>query len=161
MISQPRWTEDDFAGTGPSSETMDDNRHPVDDLVKHLAELRDYAAYYLETRKDQLRISLTQLLIYAALGALALAIGVCAVGMATALVLLGVSGGLGELLGGRVWAGALVTGLVALGGLAAVVYFGLRRMTHTSQQRLADKYERRREDFRSRYGREVGAGHDR
>jgi uncharacterized membrane protein len=157
MISQPRWDEP----TGSESAAPGDDGAPqsteqaIDAVFKHVAEVRDYALLYVETRKDQVKVVLFKVLLYAVLGMLALVVGAGVLAVSVVLLLQGVAGGLARLLGDRAWAGNLITGGGVLLFLVLAIYFGVRGATRSSRRRLGEKYDRRQEELRRRFGREA------
>lgn len=164
MISEPRWKEDDgsdgaqaASGETPASEG---EANPIDSLLKHVAEAREYALLYLETRKDQVRVAIRRLALVAGAGFVALAVAASALVVAVVLALSGVAHGIAALLGGRVWAGELITGGALLLGVALAGWWLLKTVNSNSARRIAKKYETRRQQLRSRFGRESAGPRD-
>lgn len=128
---------------------------PLAPLRIYLAELQDYAAYYLAARADALKLQARTILTYGVLGLMA---GMAAAaGLITAVVLAlgGIANGLGQLMGGRIWAGQLITGLGVLIIAAATVVIGLRSVTNSSRRRTMAKYEHWRNQQRAQFGHDV------
>jgi hypothetical protein len=117
--------------------------HPLDPLIAHLAQLRQQASLYAEATADRFKLSARQAAIYAALGCLALLAGGALVVTSAVLILNGTAGGLAVLLGGRLWAGQLITGVVLLVAIAAGAWLGVRSLTGSSRRKTIEKYERR------------------
>jgi len=124
-------------------------------LLAQIAELREYATHYLSTRADILRLRARRIGLTVALGAVGGILGIVALSTAVVYVLRGMSGGLGELLGGRVWAGDLITGLGILAVVAVAAYVSLPRWMNTSRRRTVEKYELRRQKQRVAFGHDV------
>src|SRR4051794_7065410 len=85
--------------------------HPLDPLLAHLADLREQASLYAEATADRVKLTVRQAAVRAALGCLALLAGAAVVVTAAVLMLNGIAGGIGALIGNRLWAGQLITGL--------------------------------------------------
>jgi hypothetical protein len=128
---------------------------PLDRISIELAELREYARYYLEARRDILKLLLRRI----AAGLLLILLGPVAVlGAIVAaiwLLLTGLAGGLGEWFGNRLWLGNLTVGClviasVALGTWLAVIWWRVRW-----RERTVERYEQRQDDQRARFGRDV------
>ncbi len=77
--------------------------------------------------------------------------------MATAAVLLlvGIAHGLGDLLWDKWWLGDLIVGLLVLGGAAAGIIFGMKKLTGTFKKQLVAKYEDRQRQQRINFGHDV------
>jgi uncharacterized membrane protein len=124
-------------------------------LSAHLHELKEYASYYLAARTDLVRAKVRKLVVYAVLGIIAAIVAVTALVVAVVLVLHGIAGGLGELIANRPWAGSLVTGLVLL----AIVFGSLKLIAPQwfaiSRRKVKEKYDRRRQAQRERFGHDV------
>lgn len=158
MISQPRWQstggDENVHETSSMAEdgSPQSTREAIDAVFKHVAEVRDYALLYVETRKDQVKVAVRQAITYAVLGLLALMAGATVLVVSVVLVLGGVAGGIGQLVGGQLWAGQLITGGVVISLAALTVYFAIRSATTTSRRKLGQKYERRRKELQTRFG---------
>lgn len=125
-------------------------------LFKQVAELREYASYYVAARADLIRLKLRRLLIVIAMGVVALVCGVSLAIGAIVYLLQGLAGGLGEWLG-RPWAGQLVAGcslllLFAFGGYLAVSLSERRK-----RRQIGTYYEHRREQQSAAFGQNVRA----
>lgn len=124
-------------------------------LAAHLQEFKEYASYYLAARADLVRSKVRKFVVFALLGIVAAIVGVTALVVAVVLVLLGIAGGLGELITNRPWAGSLVTGLVLL----AVAFGSLKLVAPqwfaVSRRKVKEKYDRRRQTQRERFGHDV------
>jgi hypothetical protein len=131
-------------------------QNPTAPLRAHLAELQDYVAFYLSTKADALKLQVRTVLIYAALGIVAAIVGAGALTTAVVLALNGVANGLAHLLGGRLWAGQLITGSSILLILAAAIILGMRYVTNSSRKKTKEKYDHWRDEQRTRFGHDVG-----
>jgi hypothetical protein len=125
------------------------------DLGDRIAELKSFAGYYITAKLDGIKLSLRNLVLYAALGIVGLIAGGTIIVMASALLVMGISHGLGALFGGRYWLGDLVTGILFLGLIAAGVIFGLKAVTKSSRKRTVEKYEQWQHDQRQHFGTDV------
>jgi hypothetical protein len=120
-----------------------------------LAELGEYVSYFLSAKIDAVKVTARNVGIYAALGIVGLFAGCAFVITAVVLLMMGLANGLGELLGHRPWAGALIIGGVVLGGLAVGIVVTLKKVTNMSRDALVRKYENRQREQRSKFGHDV------
>ncbi len=121
-------------------------------LQSQLEELSDHARLYASAKKDALTSSVRRAALWMVIGAVAAAIAVSIVVTATVFALLGLAQLIGEALGDLPWAGYLITGgglllLLAIGMLVALTWLQSRFRKQTVQ-----KYERRHQAQRARYG---------
>lgn len=127
----------------------------LEPLRRYLAELQDYLSYYLAARTDAVKLQVRTLLIYAALGVVGGLVGVAALIAAVVLALSGTANGLAELLGGRLWAGQLITGATVLVITAAAIFFAMRSITGGSRKKTVKKYENWRGNQQAQFGHDV------
>jgi hypothetical protein len=123
--------------------------------MARLAELREYAAYFIAAKMDGIKIGLRNAGIYAALGVLGAIAGASFIVVAATLLLIGCAHGLGALFGGRDWLGDLIVGVVVLAAVAIGAVLGLKMITGTSRKKTVEKYETRQHQQRRSYGHDV------
>jgi len=132
--------------------------HPAEavrDALRRLAELREFAAYYVSVRIDALKASIRSAAMYAGLGLLgALAVGTVVV-VAIVLLLVGIAGALGAALGGRAWLGDIITSLIFLVFAAIGASVGMKVMTRWFHSKMVHKYEERQRQQRQHFGQDV------
>ena len=138
------------------SETTSERVPPYQPLLDDLSSLREYAAYYVSARIDGVKHSVRRALLWAAVGLMGMVAGAVVLISAIVFVLDGISAGLAALLGGRRWAGDLITGSVILGGIALVGYLAIHGWIHSSWHKTVEKYDRRRDQERGQFGHDVG-----
>ena len=139
-------------GTGEPSPTQS-----FKEAASRFAELKEYAGLYLAAKADGIKVSLRNVLVYAALGLVGGIVGIGFLIYAVVLLLNGLAGLVGEIFPERFehWGGPLVVGLLLVGGTAAAIVYGLKSITNTSRKRLVEKYENRKRDERRVYGHDV------
>jgi hypothetical protein len=124
---------------GPAGDLFESTVRLVEELVSSVWQ-------QIEIYKDRRRLSVRRTIIEAAVGA-GLAVGaivwLCAAALAT---LRGLCGGLAVLFGGRVWAGDLVGGSLALALVICALLVATSLMSRADLRRLEAKYDRLRED---------------
>lgn len=138
-----------------ASERLPPVEHPGEafhEAARKLAELREFAAYYVAARLDALKTSVRNAGVYAALGLIGLAAGAAVVATAAVLLLLGIAGAFGALLGGRTWLGALITAVLVFGLMALGVVIGLKVLTKSFKSSTVKKYEERQRRQRQQFG---------
>jgi hypothetical protein len=96
-----------------------------------------------------------QTLMSAGLGVLAGVTGAAALVVAVVQILYGISEGIAILLGGRAWAGNLITGVVVIGATVIAVRLVISRMTGESRRQRMEKYERIQDQQRAELGIDV------
>ena len=170
-VAEPRATGSSFAFDAgrvrpapAAAEAGTDGRKPtVSELGSRMmalvGEYKEYAAYYLGTKFDGIKVSLRNMGILAALGVVGLIALSAVVTTAVVLLLVGSAWGLGVLFRGdygpRIWLGALLVGLVVLGALVAGVIIGMKILTGTFRKAMVNKYEQRKRWQRGQFGRNV------
>jgi len=121
-----------------------------------IGELREYATYYLSAKLDGFKVTGRNLGIYAVLGIVGLIAMSAMITTAVVLLLVGLALAIGKPFNpDQPWVGAVVVGLLVLGGLAAAVIIGMRKLTNTSRAALVRKYEERQRQQRIHFGRDV------
>jgi hypothetical protein len=124
-------------------------------LKAALAELREYADYYLAARVDGVKASVRRIAALAIVGVLAAVVLLSALAASTVLVITGMARGLAVLAGGRVWLGELAVGGAILVLFTIAVAGGLRLWSASQRRKTQQKYERRRNEQRARFGRDA------
>jgi putative superfamily III holin-X len=125
------------------------------EAAARIGEIREYAAYLVAAKLDAWKTSLRNLGIYAALGLVGAIVGGALMATAAVLLLVGIAHGLGDLLWDKWWLGDLIVGLLVLGGAAAGIIFGLKKLTGTFKKQLVAKYEDRQRKQRINFGHDV------
>jgi len=125
-------------------------------LAPLIAELREHASYLVSAKVDGIKITVRNLGIYAALGIVGLIAMSAVVTTAVVLLLVGLALAIGKPFDpDQPWVGGIVVGLLVLGGLAAGVIIGMKKLTNTSRAALVRKYEERQRQQRTNFGRDV------
>jgi len=121
-----------------------------------LAELGEYAGYFISAKLDGLKVTARNIGVFAALGIVGLIALGTVVTTAVVMLLVGAAMGIAKLFTpAQYWAGALIVSVVVLGALAGGVIFGSRWLSNTSRSALVRKYEERQRQQRVRFGQDV------
>lgn len=120
-----------------------------------IAELKEFVSYYLGAKLDGVKVTVRNIGIYAGLGIVGLIAASAVITTAVVLLLGGLAFGIGDLLWDKYWLGALIVGLLVLGGLAGGIIFGMKKLTNTFRKQLVQKYENRQRDQRTNFGEDV------
>jgi hypothetical protein len=122
-----------------------------------LGELKEYAGLLVAAKVDGLKLTLRKIVFYAILGVVAAVIGLAMLVTASVYVLSGLAGAIGELFPEPYewWAGRLIVGILVVGGTLVGVMLLTKSLTGSSRKRTIEKYENRKRDERSVYGRDV------
>jgi hypothetical protein len=125
------------------------------EALRRMGEAREYAGYLAAAQIDKFKLKLRRIAILAIAGIVAGILGLAILVSAAAILLQGVAGAIGELLGGRRWAGELITGggILLLTALAA--WLGLRMWQASAFKALQQRYARRKQKQRAQYGHSV------
>jgi len=126
--------------------------HPLAGLFSQVRELVDHANLYVETRKDVLRGAVRRAAWAAVLGAVGGLAGATIIIVAAVYLMSGIAHGLGTWLGDEFWLGELITGLAVLLVLAGAAFFMIKRTNRKARERTIEKYERRQQQQRERFG---------
>lgn len=141
------------------ADTNGHDQAPTDafkDVALRLAELKEFASYYVAAKLDSYKVAVRNIGMYAALGILGLIAGSAVITTAAVLLLVGLAWAIGKPFDpDQPWVGAIVVGLLVLGGLAGGIIFFMKRMTNTSRKALVEKYDNRQRDERIQFGEDV------
>ena len=135
-----------------------DGPSPADafkEAATRFGELKEFASYYVGAKLDGIKVTVRNLGIYAGLGIVGLIAASAIITTAVVLLLGGLAWGIGDLLWDKYWLGALIVGLLVLGGLAGGIIFGMKKLTNTFRKQLVQKYENRQRDQRTNFGEDV------
>ena len=141
----------------PGANPMPPVGHPTDairDAVAKLAELREFAAYYVAVKIDALKVTARQVGILAGLGLVGAVAGAAVVVTAIILLLRGIDGALTALIGHQ-WAADLITAAIFLAIPVIGILVGMRILTRTFKTSTVHKYEERKRQERQQFGRDV------
>ena len=162
MISHGNYGSPEGLGSGetpqgerPASNGTPHEPHPLDGLRAALHEITTYLSYYITVQTDRLMLSTRQSLLYAGLGVLGGITAAAGLVVAVVQILTGVSEGISILLGGRVWAGNLITGAIVIGTTVIAVSVLISRITGSSRRQRMEKYERIQDQQRADLGIDV------
>src|SRR4051812_39120430 len=111
------------------------------DALGKFAELRAYVQQYLSAKVDQLKLTARNIAIFAALGVVGLIVAGATIVIALVLLFQGLAGAIAAGLGGRVWAGDLIVGLVLLGIFVVGAIVGLGIVKKAWFKATVKKYE--------------------
>ena len=126
------------------------------EVGSRIAEVKEFASYYVGAKLDGIKVSVRNLGIYAALGIVGLIAASAVITTSVVLLLCGLAWAIGAIFEhDRPWVGAIVVGLLVLGGLAGGIIFGMKKLTNTFRKQLVQKYENRQRDQRINFGEDV------
>lgn len=128
--------------------------HAFRSALRHVAELREYAAYFLSAKVDSVKLSVRKVAIYAALGVVGLMAGGALVVSAIVLLCWGLAGAFAAIFGVW-WLGYIIMGVLLMVVLGAGIGLGLKRITGQWKRATEDKYEQRRERQQTEFGHNV------
>jgi len=125
------------------------------DLLEDLRRIRELGSYYLTARKDRLRLSVRQALIWGAVGVLGACVLFTVLITAVVLLLLGLSRGLEQAFGESAWLGPTVLGAGLLLLMAGAIVAVLGWLARSYRKKTVEKYERLEAHQRAALGQDV------
>lgn len=153
MISESRFSRLDPhgppGGEMPGESPPDD---PVSRLGEQFVELRAYAWQRCAAQLDRVSLEVRRAVMLAAIGTVALLATAAAVITAVVLLLSGAAGGIAELLEGRLWLANLIVSGATLGTVMALFAVAYAVWARASRRKAKEKYERRTQEQRRRFG---------
>lgn len=148
------------SASGPAQPSVTDGA-PASDAMgsfsQGLERLREYAFLLLSCKIDRAALKLRTLLVGAFVASLLLFTLCVFVLVGSVLAFAGMAQGLGNLLGGNLWAGCLVTGALLLTGVFVSLYTGIVVTSRRYKERTVARYEQRNADLQARFGASPGA----
>src|SRR5438876_6426503 len=123
-------------------------------LLKQLAELFDYASYYLAAKADEAKLSARRAVLHIELLIIGLLAAAGLVVAALSLVFIGLAGGLGEALG-RPWLGQLLAGLLLVALIGLAMWGRATWLKKQFLQRTKERYEHRQLRQQAKFGHTV------
>ncbi|MGA2584473.1 MAG: phage holin family protein [Tepidisphaeraceae bacterium] len=134
-------------GVAPTSDAGD----PMNGFHEHFAEMGEYVNQYVAAKIDLGRFHLRRFVFRVLLFLLFVLAGAGLIVTAVVLACNGLAHGLGALLGHQ-WIADLITGLVLLVSVYFCLWVAFRRFQDFISQRVAERYEDRRNMQRQRFG---------
>ncbi len=139
-----------------SDDAADSTRQTINRLTILLAELKDYAGYYISAKLDQTKWSLTRIAIYAVLGVVAFLLFSALLTTTVVLFMVGVATALGQAFGANLWwLGWIIVGGVILLGTGIGLWLAVGSFLRRSGKTLVERYEAKREAQKARFGHHV------
>ena len=125
-------------------------------LQSQLEELVEYARLYASAQKDAIVATVRKLAILAIASVIALLIVSATLVTAAVIGLIGLAQLIGVALGERLWAGYLITGFGLLVLVALTLAVTIAAMQRMFRKQTVEKYARRHQAQRARFGHDVG-----
>jgi hypothetical protein len=129
--------------------------HPLDPLLKHAAELREYGLDYLSARRDEFKSAARRLLLRAAAVFAAFLAVLTLLAAGIVLCLNGLAAILSAAWGKEAGWGQVVVGAGALTVLAAACAIGAWQWNRVARKKVREKYEHRHQNQRATVGTDV------
>lgn len=124
-------------------------------LGRLLGEGSSYFRYYIRVLLARLQLTLATVLLFAALGAAAGLAGLAIVVTAGVLLVCGIARLLAYALGGHIWAGDILTGVIILVGVIGGTYIGVKFATRGLRAGFKSALDEMRSHQRETYGTDV------
>ena len=123
-------------------------------LLKQLAELFDYASYYLAAKADEAKSSARSLVLHAEVVFVGMLAAAGLIVTAVSLAFIGLAGGLGELFDSR-WLGQLVAGLLLFALVALAIWGRAKLIEKHFLRKTVERYEHRQHRQQAKFGHNV------
>jgi len=153
--SRAEESKDRFAAEPNAASNGEHGVKALHHVTALIGELKEYAAYYLSAKIDSIKLTVRNLGVYAVLGIVGLIAFSTLVSTAVVLLLVGLSLGLGHLMGDRLWLGGVIVGVLVLAGIGVGAYIGMSALTKSFKRNTVRKYEQRQNWQRGQFGRDV------
>jgi hypothetical protein len=115
---------------------------PIGDVSKNIGAAWTAAELYLATQAKRLRLAFRTFLLAVLFTCVAAVFGVSIVISASVLLMMGVADGLASMLGGRQWAGDLITGVAVVLTVIIAGYVLVSKMMRSARSRTMSGYEK-------------------
>jgi hypothetical protein len=155
METRSRFNDGGGCSDGGIGEKVEEAKEKVRTMGMQLKELQEYVGHYLAAKSDALKLSVRNVVLYAALGILGLFAAIAFAATAVVLLCIGIAHGLGVLFGERYWLGDIVLAVVFLGAMALGVKIAIDKVMKTSKATTVGKYEQRERAQRQQFGHDV------
>jgi hypothetical protein len=142
MVSEGNIPPMDTAGS-PRMAPDDATDGSLSDAGRHVAEAIAYARQYLLTQADRAKAAVRHVVILATVGIVAATIAATILITSSVLLCLGIADGIASLLGGRQWAGDLITAGIVLGTILISARLAYGGMIRAARERTRIEYESR------------------
>jgi hypothetical protein len=129
-------------GSGRASAGTESVGGSLDDVGKNLGTAYAAALTYVSTQLHRVRVGVRHLIIFSFFAAVAALFFLGVMLTATVLLLIGLAGGISGLLNIPIWAGQLITAMLAIGAIILSVLVIIARMTKAARRRTISSYER-------------------
>jgi hypothetical protein len=124
-------------------------------LLHQGGELYAYVSHFLSAQVDTLKLSGRQILLWGAIVSLGAIGAVSALVMSVVLLLTGLATGMGMAVGGALWLGQVIIGLVLLVSFGVVILIGWSHMQNRSRTQKVQDYAERQQQQRLQFGHSV------
>jgi hypothetical protein len=143
-------------GPPPMADSVETGPSPAEafrEALRHFAEIREYAGFYVAAKIDAFRLGIRNVIFLAALAVLGLIAAAAVIVTAVVLSLEGVAGALAVVM--PLWAANLIIGVAFLLVLALAILIVLSRLSKSSRLQTVNKYESRKQCQQTRFGHDV------
>lgn len=132
--------------------------HAIGDVRAHVARIGECLVQLVQVQADGIRAKVHRAVFAVLLTLAALIVVIAYLATVVNLLISGLAGGVSELVGNRVWLGNLITALFLLGVTAFAAGNRWTRFKAARLRILVEKYERRAQRRRDRFGRPPRTG---
>jgi hypothetical protein len=140
---------------GHESQAANPAAQAFHDVPIFVAELKSYGRYLIGAKIDRTKAGMRQTAIYAVLGVMGLLAAAGMLFTGVFLILGGLALGLGELLGSRLWLGALIVGIATLGIIGLGMWLAIQKITKAWRLKTEQKYAGKQIEQRGKFGHDI------
>ena len=128
--------------------------HPpaLEELPRQFREIWEYVGEYLDAKWDLSKASFRDALLQVVLWSVLTLLGAGVILIAISFLFYGIALALTEVLGGRAWAGYLISGGALLLIFYLLIHFKIASAKRNSLREKTEKYERKLEEQRRKFG---------
>jgi hypothetical protein len=134
------------AMVGESKETSESRLPPAEpaDVSDYLREAIEQGQIYLKAQAARIKAFVRSAIVWGFLGVAAAFVALTIVIVSVVLFCIGIAGGIAQLLGGRQWAGDLLTGGGVLGVLLIGGWVGVKMLSNAARRQTIASFEKQR-----------------
>jgi hypothetical protein len=114
------------------------------DAARYLREAVEQLQIYLKAQLARIQAGIRSTILFAVLGIAAVLTGLTVVVVSVVLFCVGIADGIADLLGGRQWAGDLITGGAVLGVLFLGGWIGIKILFNSARRKTIASFEKQR-----------------
>ncbi len=142
MVSEHKAAES--SNYGSARMKPDDADGSASDVAQHISDAREQISRYIAAQSERVLAIARSAALFGALGIVAAVVGLTVVVTAAVLLCVGFADAIAALLGGRQWAGDILTGGIVIGTIGVVAFLVVNRTVKAARKRTVSTWAQRR-----------------